>query len=138
MPDILNLLIALAGAAGGAAVGGVLVLGSFPAAKRTKETGTKEKMQRQGKGIRVLTHVPAQASAQVPGRSAVRLGLRLARFGEPTLLVEAGGRVRVARPGEARGAGLQYVGALGSLILARQREWKSAWRCSGRSATSAP
>lgn len=113
MPDILNLLIALAGAAGGAAVGGVLVLGSFPAAKRTKETGTKEKMQRQGKGIRV--------PAQVPGRSAVRLGLRLARFGEPTLLVEAGGRVRVARLEEARGAGLQYVGALGSLILARQR-----------------
>lgn len=57
-------------------------------------------------------------------RSAVRLALRLASFGERTVLVERGSRMRVVRlDGAAAPRGLQYVGALqkGALILARER-----------------
>lgn len=53
-------------------------------------------------------------------RSAVRLALRLARLGQRTLLVESGERMQVVRAAEAsRGPALQYVAALGPLILAR-------------------
>lgn len=59
--------------------------------------------------------------ARIAGRAAVRLGLRMAQFGQRTLLVESDGMVRVARTEDAAPGHLQYVGALGNLILARQR-----------------
>jgi hypothetical protein len=59
--------------------------------------------------------------ACIAGRAAVRLALRMAQFGQRTLLVEVAGNVRVARAEDAAPGELQYVGALGNLILARQR-----------------
>lgn len=61
----------------------------------------------------------------IPGRSAIRLALRLARFGQRVLLIEmeAGYRVLpVEAPAERRGE-LEVLASLarGSLILARRR-----------------
>jgi hypothetical protein len=70
-----------------------------------------------------LVAVPRRRARQID-RSAVRLALRLASFGERTVLVERGSRMRVVRlDGGAAPRGLQYVGALqkGALILARER-----------------
>lgn len=70
-----------------------------------------------------LVLVPRQRARQID-RSAVQLALRLASFGERTVLVERGSRMRVVRlDGAAAPRGLQYVGALqkGALILARER-----------------
>jgi hypothetical protein len=56
-------------------------------------------------------------------RASVRLAVRLARAGEPTLLIERGGRLQVAAARGAHPAALRTVGALekGTLILARER-----------------
>ena len=70
---------------------------------------------------RKIMNARRNKGARIAGRAAVRLGLRMAQFGQRTLLVEAAGKVRVARAEEAALGQLQYVGALGNLILARQR-----------------
>jgi hypothetical protein len=62
---------------------------------------------------------------EIPGRSAIRLALRLARFEQRVLLVETVGGYRVV-PADApvsRKGDLEIFGALarGSLLLARER-----------------
>jgi len=101
MSEANNIVALLGGAGAGAAVALAIAWGAL---RRTMIT---RRMKCKG--------------ARIAGRGAVRLGLRLARFGQPTLLVEAAGIVRVARAEEAALGHLQYVGALGNLILARQR-----------------
>lgn len=61
----------------------------------------------------------------IPGRSAIRLALRLARFGQKVLLIEMGAGYRVLpaeAPAERRGD-VEVLASLarGGLILARQR-----------------
>ena len=61
----------------------------------------------------------------IPGRSAIRLALRLARFGQKVLLIEMGAGYRVL-PAEAsaeRRGDVEVLAsfARGALILARQR-----------------
>lgn len=68
--------------------------------------------------------VVPRTRARAIDRSAVRLALRLASFGQRTLLVERGSRMCVVRADAAAPpARLQYVAALqkGALILARER-----------------
>lgn len=100
MDDTNNILAVIAGAGTGALVASLLLL----------QAASRELIRkRRTKGARIA------------GRTAVRLGLRMARFGQRTLLVESAGKVRVARAEDAAPGRLQYVGALGNLILARQR-----------------
>jgi len=100
MEDTNNILAVFAGAGTGAPVAALLLLHA---------AGRELIQTRKVKGARIA------------GRTAVRLGLRMARFGQRTLLVESAGMVRVARAEDAAPGQLQYVGALGNLILARQR-----------------
>ena len=62
---------------------------------------------------------------EIPGRSAIRLALRLARFQQGVLLVEtvAGYRVVPLDAPPARKGDLEIFGALarGTLLLARER-----------------
>jgi hypothetical protein len=101
MNEANNILALLGGASAGAGAALAIALGAI---RRT-----------------MITRRMKDKGARIAGRGAVRLGLRLARFGQPTLLVEAAGIVRVARADDMGRGELQYVGALGNLILARRR-----------------
>jgi hypothetical protein len=75
------------------------------------------------RGTHIAKGMTQASHRNPPDRSAVRLALRLARYGQRTLLVDNGNGVRLVRIDEAAaGPKLDYVAALvgGALILARQ------------------
>lgn len=56
-------------------------------------------------------------------RPAVRLALRIARYGEKIVLVDTGTTIRIEPAGAARWPDLQVLGSLagGALVVARRR-----------------
>lgn len=81
--------------------------------------------QRSGLLVAISSLLGASREERIPGRSAIRLALRLARFEQRVLLVETGAGYRVVpadAPASRRGD-LEIFGALarGTLLLARER-----------------
>jgi hypothetical protein len=72
---------------------------------------------------RILRHLFARKPPAAPSRSAVRLALRIAGYGEKVVLVESGTNIRIERPGATRRPELQVLASLagGALVVARRR-----------------
>jgi hypothetical protein len=72
---------------------------------------------------RILRRVFARERPVAPSRSAVRLALRIARYGEKVVLVDTGRNIRIERPGATRRPELQILASLagGALLIARRR-----------------
>jgi hypothetical protein len=71
----------------------------------------------------VLRRLFARKRAAPPSRSAVRLALRIARYGEKIVLVDTGTSIRIERAGATRRPDLQVLASLagGALVVARRR-----------------
>jgi hypothetical protein len=71
----------------------------------------------------ILRRVFARERPAPPSRSAVRLALRIARYGEKVVLVDTGTNIRIERPGATRRPELQILASLagGALVVARRR-----------------
>jgi hypothetical protein len=71
----------------------------------------------------ILRRLFARERAAPLSRSAVRLALRIARYGEKVVLVDTGTNIRIERPSASRRADLQVLAshAGGALVIARRR-----------------
>jgi hypothetical protein len=71
----------------------------------------------------VLRRFFARKRAAPLSRSAVRLALRIARYGEKIVLVDTGSSIRIEPAAAARRPDLQVLGSLagGALVVARRR-----------------
>ena len=72
---------------------------------------------------RILRRLFARECPAAPSRSAVRLALRIARYGEKVVLVDTGTNIRIERPGVTGRPELQILASLagGALVVARRR-----------------
>jgi hypothetical protein len=72
---------------------------------------------------RLLNFFLGRKGTPPPSRSAVRLALRIAAYGEKVVLVDTGARIRLERAGIGGAGDLQVLGtrAGGALLIARRR-----------------